>query len=262
LGLHAERLSAIRALHAAKGRRESGRFAFEGPTLLREAHACGFPVEQIYATQAAYDAEPLAAELEASGTRAFIVEPRSLEKISDLETPPGIVAVSRMQLASLEAIFGGDGVVLVLADVNDPGNVGTLLRSAEAFGCRGVIAGSLGVDPYHPKVVRSAMGAIFRLPVAVAQPPECDQAARAAAYEVAGLDAGGEQLGAIPLPERVALVVGNERHGLARWEPLATRRLAIAMQGRAESLNAAVAGSIALYEAAKASLGRGGPPGR
>jgi TrmH family RNA methyltransferase len=251
LGVHADRLTAIRALHAVKGRRQSGRFSFEGPTLLREAYANAFPIEEIYATQQAYDAEPLVAQLEAAGVAAFIVEPRSMQKISDLETPPGIVAVSVMKFATLDEIFAGDGVVLVLADLNDPGNSGTLLRTADAFGCRGAIAGTLGADPYHPKVVRAAMGALFRLAVAVAEPAELARAAAAAGYEVAGLTAQGEPFGASALPTRLALAVGNERHGLGRWEPVLTRRLAIPMRGQADSLNAAVAGSIALYEAAK-----------
>src|SRR6185312_2048338 len=116
-------------------------------------------------------------------------------KISDLETPPGIVAVSAMKHATLEEIFGGEGVVLVLADLNDPGNTGTLLRTADAFACRGAIAGTNGTDPYQPKVVRSAMGAIFRLRVAVAEPADVARAARGAGYELAGLTAQGEPFG-------------------------------------------------------------------
>ena len=247
LGVHADRLTAIRALHTVKGRRQSGRFIFEGPTLLREAHANGFPIEEIYATREAYDAEPLVAQLEGAGTAAYLVEPRSAQKISDLETPPGIVAVSATKFVTLDEIFGNDGIVLILADLGDPGNVGTLLRTADAFGCRGAIAGTNGADPYQPKVVRAAMGALFRLPIAMAEPSAVAQAARTAGYEVAGLTAEGEPLEASPPPARLALAVGNERHGLGRWEPVVDRRLAIPMRGGAESLNAAVAGSIGLY---------------
>lgn len=253
LGIHADRLTAIRALRTVKGRRQSGRFCFEGSTLLREAHGNGFPIEEIYATQEACDAEPLVARLEAAGTAVYIVEPRSAQKISDLETPPGIVAVSAMKFATLDEILGGDGVVLILADLNDPGNTGTLLRTADAFACRGAVAGTNGADPYQPKVVRAAMGALFRLPIAVAEPPDVARAAAGAGYEVAGLTAGGDSIGASPTPARIALAVGNERHGLGRWEAVLDRRLAIPMPGRAESLNAAVAGSIALYEATKSS---------
>lgn len=225
--------------------------------MLREAYASGFPIEEIYATQEAFDAEPLVATFEAAGSAVFIVEPRSAQKISDLETPSGIVAVSAMKLAPLDEIFGGDGVVLVLADLNDPGNAGTLLRTADAFACRGAIAGTNGTDPYHPKVVRAAMGAIFRMPLAVADPAGIARAAKAAGFEFAGLTAQGEPLGLAPRSSRLALAVGNERRGLERWEPFLDRRLAIPMPGKAESLNAAVAGSIGLYEAAKGTaIGR------
>lgn len=251
LGVHADRLRSVRALHGAKGRRESGRFTFEGATLLEEARRSGVPVDEIYATLEAYEHEPVVRAFETAGTPVFVVEPRSLAKISDLEAPSGIVAVCPMQTAALAGIFSGDGLVLVIADLNDPGNVGTLLRSAEAFGCRGAIAGRLGADPYHPKVIRAAMGAIFRLPVAVADPAELLQAAQAGGFELLGLSASGEPLSGFAWGSRTALVVGHERHGLARWDPFCSRRLAIPMRGPADSLNAAIAGSIGLYEAAK-----------
>jgi RNA methyltransferase, TrmH family len=254
LGIHADRLSAVRALLTVKGRKKSGRFSFEGATLLREARANGFPIQEVYATQAAYDSEPLLAELEGDGTAVFLIEPRSAEKISDLETPPGIVAVGAMRFATLEKVLAGDGVALVLADLNDPGNAGTLLRTADAFGCRGAIAGTEGVDVYHPKVVRGAMGALFRLAVAVAGPVEIAAAAHKDGYELAGLTVDGEPLGSATLPRRLLLAVGNERHGLGRWEPVLDRQLAIPMLGRAESLNAGVAGSIALYEATRGTV--------
>ncbi len=140
-----------------KGRAQAGRFAFEGPTLLAEARKGGVPILEIYATEAAYAAAPLVAEVEASGTPVFIVDDRAARKISDLETPTGIVAVTPLRLRPAAELMRG--AVLLLADLNDPGNAGTLLRSAEAFGASGAIFGSLGVDPFHPKVVRGAMGA-------------------------------------------------------------------------------------------------------
>jgi TrmH family RNA methyltransferase len=251
LGAHADRLSAVRALSSAKGRRETGRFAFEGATLLEEARVSGVHVDEIFVTQESYDGTPIVREFESAGTAVFVVEPRSMAKISDLEAPPGIVAVGPIRLAATSEIFGGDGLVLILADLNDPGNTGTLLRSAEAFGCRGVVAGRLGADPYQPKVVRAAMGALLRLPVAVADPEEVAEAARPAGFDLAGLASEGEPLERHAWRRRTALVVGHERRGLARWEGLCSRRLAIPMRGSAESLNAAIAGSIALYEAAK-----------
>lgn len=157
LGLNAHRLNDVRALTTSKGRREQQRFAFEGITLLEEAHRSGVTIDELYVTQAAYESTPLVRELDASGTPTFVVAERAAAKISDVETPPGIVAVAARRLYSLDELFSRSGTVLVLADLNDPGNAGTLLRSADAFACAGVVFGRLGVDPFHPKVVRGAM---------------------------------------------------------------------------------------------------------
>ena len=250
LGLHAERLKGVAALRTSKGRRAGGRFAFEGATLLGEAHGAGFPIEEVYATQEAYERTPLVEELEAGGTAVFIVEAASAAKISDVVTPSGIVAVAPMRLASVTEFFEQSAPLLVLADVADPANAGTLLRSADAFGCGGVLFGSLGVEPYHPKVVRGSMGAVFRLALASGEPAETAAAAQAAGMRLLGLSAQGEPLPAEPWRLPTALVVGHERHGLGRWAGVCAGFLGISMRGHSESLSAAVAGSIALYEAA------------
>jgi TrmH family RNA methyltransferase len=247
LGTHSDRLSDLRALSSVKGRAAAGRFAFEGPTLLAEARSAGIPIEEIYATQSAYAAAPLVAELEAAGTPVYIVDDRASRKISDLETPTGIVAVTPVHLRPIAELMRGG--LLVLADLNDPGNAGTLLRSADAFGASGVLFGSLGVDPFHPKVVRGAMGALFRLPLGAGTPEGLQSAAEAAAVPIFGLAAGGESLADIVFPPDFVLVVGHERHGLGRWEAICRRRAGIPMRGSSDSLNAGVAGSIALYEA-------------
>jgi len=250
LGAHAARLSAVRALRTVKGRREQQRFAFEGATLLEEAASADFPVAELYATPSAYDATPLLRELEKRGTPAFVVSEDAIGGISDVATPSGIVAVAPIRLRTLAAIFGSDRS-LVLADLNDPANAGTLLRSADAFGTAGVAFGRLGVDPYHPKVVRGSMGAVFRLTIGVADADDAAAAAVAAGVSLVGLAAAGTPLVQERFSPPFALVVGHERRGLGAWERHCNRVLAIPMNGPAESLSAAVAGSIALYEAAR-----------
>jgi len=249
-GAHGERVMRARDLLTAKGRREQQRFLFEGPTLLDEAIRSGIHIEELYVAERIFGTNPTVSALDDQPDRVFIVDDRTMNKLSDVETPTGIIAVAPLRYAPLEALLAGSRT-LVLADLNDPGNAGTLLRSAEAFGVGGVVFGNLGVDPYHPKVVRGAMGAIFRLQVAVADPPAFGSAAAAAGATVIGLDARGESLASSDWPGRSAIVVGHERRGLGPWEAFCTRRVAIPMRQASESLNASVAGSIALYVASQ-----------
>ena len=251
LGAHNARVEYARELLVKKGRRAHGAFSFEGPTLLEEAWSSGAQIDALYATQDALDSYALVAQIEATGVPAYLVDDRTFAKLSDLDAPTGVLATAPTVLETLGGLLADPGVVLVLADLNDPGNAGALLRSAEAFGVDRVIFGTLGVEPYHPKVVRGAMGAIFREHIAVAAPQDVVRAAREAGWTGVGLAAGGTPLEQALFAERTLLVVGNERHGLGPWEPLCDRITAIPMAGKAESLNAAVAGSIALYEATK-----------
>ena len=178
----------------------------------------------------------------------------ALAGISDLETPSGIVTVAPIRLHRPDELFKRGSPLLVLADVNDPANAGTLLRSADAFGCPGVLFGRLGVDPYHPKVVRGSMGAAFRIALSVADPPDAAAAAADAGVRLLGLAAGGALICPESWQAPLAIIVGHERRGLGRWESLCEQLLAIPMSGPAESLSAAVAGSIALYEATRRSV--------
>lgn len=251
LGAHSKRLKAARDLLTVKRNRKQERFLVEGPTLLAEARASSIEIEEIYATRRAYERTPQALELEASGIPLWIVDERTIGRLSDVESPTGIVAVAHRRVAELTEVFAGNAPTLVLADLNDPGNCGTLVRSADAFGASGVVFGQRGVDPYHPKVVRAAMGSLFRLPVAVAAPAEVQEAAKAAGRTILGLAAEGTPLEAGALAGGVVILVGHERHGLGPWEIICASRVAIRMRGGAESLNAAVAGSIALYEAGR-----------
>jgi RNA methyltransferase, TrmH family len=251
LGKRAERLTGVRALRTVKGRSERQRFAFEGSTLLAQAVAAGFPIAEIYATQAAYDSTAMLRELEGPETPVFIVDEAAVAGISDLETPSGIVAVAPIRLHRPDALFKRGSPLLVLADLNDPANAGTLLRSADAFGSPGVLFGRLGVDPYHPKVVRGSMGAAFRIALSVADPPAAAVAAADAGVRLLGLAAGGAPISGEGWQAPLAIVVGHERRGLGRWESLCEHVLAIPMSGAAESLSAAAAGSIALYEATR-----------
>lgn len=252
LGAQSERLTRVASLKTAKGRRRHKQFAFEGPTLLDEALRAETPIDELYATQAALDAQPGLAK-RVSGISIHIVSERSFAKISDVETPAGLLTVAPVRHAPVEALLDGASLVAILAGLNDPGNAGTLLRSADAFGARGAVFAEGGVDPFSPKVVRAAMGAFFRLKIAVATPADFARAATSKGFTAIGLRAGAPPLDGLEWPDRTAMVVGHERHGLGPWEALCDRFAGIPIGAAAESLNAAVAGSIAFYEAARSA---------
>ena len=219
--------------------------------MLQEAQASGVRLEALYVTKLAYASYPCIAHIESAGAPVYLVDQRTLARLSDLETPSGVLAVTAMRLLPVAAILEQSAPVLLLADLNNPGNAGTLMRSAEAFGIGGVIFGNSGVQPHHPKVVRSAMGSFFRMNVAVASPASVREAAHTRGFLTFGSDARGERIDRIALTGRTIIAVGHERRGLAQWASICDRRISISMKGRVESLNAAVAGSIVLYEASK-----------
>lgn len=248
------RVERVRDLRTPRGRRDAGAFAVEGPTLLEEALASGLSVREVYGTpEALRDVD--VSGLEAKRIPVFTVAERTLARLSDLETPPGVVAVLGLPAAGVATILARKGTVLLLAGVADPGNAGTLVRSADAFGAAGVLFGRGGADPFAPKVVRAAMGSLFRLAVATVEPEEIVAAAAASKREIVAADLTGEDLRARPLPADAIVAIGNERRGVRDWLPAWDRAVRIPQFGGAESLNAAVAGSIILYEAMRCQEG-------
>jgi RNA methyltransferase, TrmH family len=253
LGVHNRRLTDARRLLKSRERRTQGRFLLEGPTVLAEAFESGVEIESIFVTAQAFKKSALLRELDQREVAPpiYLTDDRIVNSLSDVATPAGIVAVGKTRLLDPSALFEEDGRILVLADLNDAGNAGTLVRAADAFGVSRIIFGNAGVEPYHPKVVRSAAGSLFRTRVAVGEPATIARASTERAWRVLGLSRDGEPIGGAKLGRRAAIVVGHERHGLGRWQEACERLLAIPTPGPAESLNAAVAGAIALYEASR-----------
>lgn len=192
---------------------------------------------------------------------AFAVDARVARRVSTLETPADVVAVFPIpERPSLGAVTAGDARPLVVyADgIQDPGNLGTLVRAAVAFGAAALVTSRGGADPYGPKTVRATMGALFGLPV-LAELPLAEVAAALPEAAVYGLAAhGGTPLDAAELRRPAVLAVGAERAGLspaslALVTRLVTIPLAPSAAGTVESLNAGVAGAIALYELSRRS---------
>ncbi|MBC5800241.1 MAG: RNA methyltransferase [Candidatus Eremiobacteraeota bacterium] len=245
LGSHSPRLAAVRALLTKRARREQGRFTVEGLTLLGEALAAGHRPEAVYGTEAGVGTlGPLETEL---ADRIFVVAPRDMRRLSPLETPPEIVAVYRQALTDPADLLDTGAPALVLGGVADPGNAGTLLRSADIFGFSAAIFATGAVEPYNPKLVRATMGALFRLRLAVAEPDGLAALARRRGYALVVADPSGSPLPAFAFPSKSLIVVGHERQGTGAWLSHADSVVAVPQCGRGDSLNAAIAGSIIMY---------------
>ena len=240
----------LRELHTRDGRREHGAFLIEGSRLVAEAVAASWPL-----LVALYDpdrvvGDPELASLVARIPGALQASPRAIKHASDTVTPQGIVAAAKLPA------FGGtvaptEPLVLVMDGIADPGNAGTLLRSALGSGVCTVLAPHGSVDLFAPKVVRSGMGAHFRLHLGTDLSWEEIARALGTGRQVVVAEARGETpYHRFDWRRPTALIVGGEARGpSAEATRMATERVSIPLENEVESLNAAVAGSILLFEA-------------
>ncbi len=238
------RVKYLRSLGQKKVRASEGRLLVEGANGVEAAIACGC-ADELYLSEEALATER-GARLRESGVPVSMLDRGDAEKLGETRTPAGIFALARSPLASFGELRWGDRATLLVADgVADPGNFGTLVRSAAALGCDGVVVTAGSVEPTNPKAVRATAGAIFRLPVA----PATRADVRAAGFELWVADKAGEPLGAIRgRPPRVALLVGNEPRGVAPdAHAESDRAVAIPLSAGVESLNVAVAAGILLH---------------
>ncbi len=245
LGLHAPAIERARALLQKRGRREQGRYAVEGPTMLAEALGAGLQPVEVFVTEERL--RETSATLGAFADRLLVVPDRAMARLSDLETPPGIVAVFPVALTGLETLLAAGETVAVLAGVADPGNAGTLLRTAEIFGIGAALFVGEAVEPHNPKVVRATMGALFRMRVGVCSGTDLVEAAKRLRYTIVAAARGGQALPEYRFPQRALIAIGNERHGVATSLPHYDEEIAIPHAGSGESLNASVAGAIIFY---------------
>lgn len=240
----------LRKLNSKRSaRREEGVFCGEGPKLLAEALKWGAELETVICAEGVSlpDLPPK--------TRVVEVPESLLSAVADTESPQGVVFVCKSSGLALPEKLEGKRY-LVLDGVQDPGNVGTIWRTADAFGADGLILCSGCADPYSPKTVRSTMGAIFRLPVYEASLEET----------AAKLDEAGIPLYTTALREdtvdvrevslaKAAVIIGSEGRGVSDLAlQLCKQTLKIPMTSRCESLNAAVAASVVLWEMARKEL--------
>lgn len=258
-----ERVAEVRRLHDRRHRAQRGAFVVEGPAAVEAALARG--VLEIYATQQASGRHAgILRAAQQQGARVWRVADAVLDAMAETQHPQGLLAVCPLITVELSQALSRVGAsatscLVILDRVNDPGNAGTIIRTADAMGASAVILTEGSVDPHNGKCVRATAGSLFHLPIAADQPlDQVREAVRAAGLALVTADARGSlaagtaQAQAV-LSTPVAWVFGNEAHGVAlELSGAAHASIAIPQYGGAESLNLAAAAAICLYETARA----------
>ena len=247
----------VAGLKQKRARSETGLALLEGPQVVREvlAHRPEL-VTELYLTPDAFQRhEALAGAAQEAGITFELASEAALAAMADTQTPQGVVAVARQSPVRLrDAVDRDSRLVVVLDEVRDPGNAGTIIRAADAAGADAVILTGTSVDPYNPKVVRATTGSLFHLTVTTGVALEAAvEQAHDAGLTVLAADMGGESLPTLgaALAAPTAWVFGNEAHGLSdAARGLADRLVAVPIYGAAESLNLATAASVCLYASA------------
>ncbi|MGG7464355.1 MULTISPECIES: TrmH family RNA methyltransferase [unclassified Plantibacter] len=253
------RVRAVAKLAKRPARLETGLFLLEGPQAVSEALTYRPQlVVDLFATPTALEryGDIAQAAADADIEVEFVTE-QVLESMADTVTPQGFVAVAHQFPTSVKDIFAGQPkLVVILEEVRDPGNLGTIIRAADAAGADAVVLSGRTVDLYNPKVVRSTTGSLFHLPVAVdAELSSVVERARGAGLQVLAADVKGDDLlvarseGILAQP--TAWVFGNEARGLTDEQLLVVdRALTVPIYGHAESMNLATAASVCVFESA------------
>ena len=246
-------LTLARDLKRRRARERQRLFVAEGVRAVEELIRSPLVVRGVLAAPQLADAPRGAALLDSLRTRGVPlteVDPLEFASAAETDSPQGILAVAEIPHQSLDSLALPDRARLVVLDaVQDPGNVGTILRTAAALGATAVIAMPGTVDLWNAKVVRSAMGALFHSPAIISTWSELDTFRAAHTLTVWGADAGGTPLEQLDAPARIALLVGNEGAGLsADGRTRVEQSVSLPISSAVESLNVAVATGIFLYQ--------------
>jgi RNA methyltransferase, TrmH family len=248
------RVKELRKALLQPGRDARSPIGIEGPKMVEEAVRAGLHVATVFVAQ---DAERVIESLRLPpGTEILQVSRALLDSALATETPQPVAALIEPPRWTWESILNRNqkkALVVVLAGIQDPGNLGTILRSAEAFGATGIVSLPATVSAWNPKAVRASAGSVFRVPLAAASEKICFEHLREAGVKILATTVRGAQSpDRVSMAGAVALIIGNEGSGLA--EDLIAKtdaKITIPCPGPVESLNAAMAATVLLYEAAR-----------
>lgn len=239
------------SLKMKKYRQKEGLFLLEGKRAVEEALASHWTLRALFFTRLPEGWERRAEE---STLSWYEVPLPVLQKITATEDPQSVAALVEIRQENLDSFAPERGFVLVLDQIRDPGNLGTLIRTADALGAAGVVLLEDTADLYNPKVVRSTMGSLFHLPVCTGvKAGKLEAWCRKNGYALwATALEGAEDVTKLQWPAKTALVLGSEAEGVSpEILAAADQKVKIPMAGQAESLNVAVAGGIVMFEAAR-----------
>lgn len=237
----------IKLQKGSKSRKEQNAFVVEGTKMFQEAKMLGI-VEKVYVSETFYkEQESYLEDIEYE-----VLADNLLKEVSDTMTPQGVLAIVKKSLYHLKDLFSiKKGAFLFLEDVRDPGNLGTMIRTAEGAGIKGIILSKESVDVYNPKVVRSTMGSLFRMPIVYVEDFQnvLIQAKKSGIRLFATDLQGTNNYDQEEYTEKCGIIIGNEANGIsADTKKNADRFVKIPMEGKVESLNASVAAAIIMYE--------------
>ncbi|BCI60240.1 RNA methyltransferase [[Clostridium] leptum] len=244
----------IRLLNNGKYREEQGLFAIEGARLCMDALQSGIPIAELFYTEeAAKKYNTIVADLGQKALKTYQISEGIAKKMGDTTHPQGVFCTCKTLDKPDDLVtIGTDSRILAMENIQDPANLGAMLRTAEAVGIKGVICSAGCCDMYHPKVLRASMGAVFRLSVRLEEnlPKMLRGLTGMGVLTMAAVpDASACPVTSLRFDRSAVAVIGNEGNGLTKEAIEACEvRVTIPMKGRAESLNASMAAGILMWE--------------
>jgi TrmH family RNA methyltransferase len=241
------RVKQLRAAFAGHSRLSGGMVAIEGEHLLEEALRSGMVLKTVFVREGRGVPEIVPRRVEVLRLTEDV-----FASVVETQSPQGVAALLVPPVRELEDVMHGVPLILIAAGLQDPGNLGTLVRSAEAFGATGVLTTAGTVSAWNQKALRASVGSVFRVPVVSVGPAEVAGLKAKGVRLLAAVGEGGDVLKDGDFAGACGLLIGNEGAGLSvEWLEMADVRVTIPCPGPVESLNAAIAGSLLLYEASR-----------
>lgn len=250
----------VKSLKIRKNREEKQLFFIEGIRFVDEALKEKAPISTVLLSDRLYETrggDEILSRIRGENYETYHLPDKLFQEISDTENPQGIMAVVKMNQLKLEEVIGDGDFFLILDSLQDPGNMGTIIRTADAAGVEGIIISRGCVDIYNPKVLRSTMGSVFHVPFCLSENlPDTISKLKGKGLKVFAAHLNGEiNYFDCDMKNNSAIIIGNEANGISKEvSEQADTLIKIPMPGRSESLNASVAASLLMYEVVRQRL--------